>query len=162
MANYIYSELQNAILNLNYEGLTSSTAQVNIDQTQRTIEVDVTSVPNVYTQSESDNRYVQKSVEVLTNGATTTIPYSQISPYTFVIFHGYKNNVASPNQSTFIVVPKYLSNGESNLIVSCTAMSTNWTYGVVFTRLNDMVSWETNLDYGGDSQFIVTNIIGVY
>lgn len=115
-----------------------------------------------YTKGESDARYAQKTAEVLSNGAITSIGYDQIEPYAFVVMHGYKNNVGAPNQLTFVLVPKWLTDGESNLIVPGMATETNWNYGIVFTRNGDTVSWETDVDYGGDRQFLVTNILGVH
>lgn len=115
-----------------------------------------------YSKGESDGRYAQKTAEVLSSGALTSISYSQIEPYAFVVVHGYKNNVGAPNQLTFVLVPKWLTDGESNLIVPGMATETNWNYGIVFTRKGDTVSWETDVDYGGDRQFLVTNILGVH
>ena len=115
-----------------------------------------------YSKGESDARYAQKTAEVLSNGAVTSIGYGQIEPYSFVIVHGYKNNVGAPNQLTFVLVPKWLTDGESNLIVPGMATATNWNYGIVFTRNGDTVSWETDVDYGGDRQFLVTNVLGVH
>ena len=115
-----------------------------------------------YSKGESDARYAQKTAEVLSNGAVTSIGYGQIEPYSFVVVHGYKNNVGAPNQLTFVLVPKWLTDGESNLIVPGMATATNWNYGIVFTRNGDTVSWETDVDYGGDRQFLVTNILGVH
>lgn len=117
---------------------------------------------DAYTKEQSDARYAQKTAEVLSNGAVTSIGYDQIEPYAFVIMHGYKNNVGAPNQLTFVLVPKWLTDGESNLIVPGMATATNWNYGIVFTRNGDTVSWETDVDYGGDRQFLVTNIMGVH
>lgn len=113
-------------------------------------------------REEADARYAQKTAEVLSSGALTSISYSQIEPYAFVVVHGYKNNVGAPNQLTFVLVPKWLTDGESNLIVPGMAIATNWNYGIVFTRKGDTVSWETDVDYGGDRQFLATNILGVY
>lgn len=118
--------------------------------------------PDSYTKGESDARYAQKTADVLSNGAVTSIGYDQIEPYAFVVMHGYKNNVGAPNQLTFVLVPKWLTDGESNLIVPGMATATNWNYGIVFTRNGGTVSWETDVDYGGDRQFLVTNILGVY
>lgn len=115
-----------------------------------------------YSKGESDARYAPKTAEVLSNGAVTSIGYDQIEPYSFVIMHGYKNNVGAPNQLTFVLVPKWLTDGESNLIVPGMATETNWNYGIVFTRKGDTVSWETDVDYGGDRQFLITNILGVH
>lgn len=117
---------------------------------------------DAYTKEQSDARYAQKTAEVLSNGAVTSIGYGQIEPYAFVIMHGYKNNVGAPNQLTFVLVPKWLTDGESNLLVPGMATATNWNYGIVFTRNGDTVSWETDVDYGGDRQFLVTNILGVH
>ena len=117
---------------------------------------------DAYTKEQSDARYAPKTAEVLSSGALTSIPYSQIEPYAFVVVHGYKNNVGAPNQLTFVLVPKWLTDGESNLIVPGMATETNWNYGIVFTRKGDTVSWETDVDYGGDRQFLVTNILGVH
>lgn len=118
--------------------------------------------PDSYTKGESDARYAQKTAEVLSNGAVTSIGYDQLEPYAFVVMHGYKNNVGAPNQLTFVLVPKWLTDGESNLLVPGMATATNWNYGIVFTRNGGTVSWETDVDYGGDRQFLVTNILGVY
>lgn len=125
--------------------------------------IDVSGAPaDSYTKEESDGRYARATEEVLASGAVTSIEYSKLEPYSFVIMHGYKNNVDSPNQLTFVMVPKFLTEGEANLIVPGMAMSTNWNYGVVFTKEGGTVSWETDVDYGGDRQFIVTNILGVH
>ena len=119
---------------------------------------------DAYTKSESDARYALKTDDVVLEGAVQQVDYSLISGYSFVVCQGYKNNIIDqPNQACFVLVPSLLNDGETNLCVPAkVGGNPGWAYGILFTKSGDTVSWRTDIDWSGDTQFLITHMKGVH
>lgn len=97
-------------------------------------------------------------------GITTGIAYSDIQDYEVIIIYGYKNNIAVPNQICFpIIVNQLNSSSESNFLVNASALSgtSNWQYRILFNLSNNVLTWKTDLDSSGNTEFIITKIVGL-
>lgn len=97
-------------------------------------------------------------------GITTGIAYSDIQDYEVIIIYGYKNNIAAPNQICFpIIVNQLNSSSESNFLVNASALSgtSNWQYRILFNLSNNVLTWKTDLDFSGNSEFVITKIVGL-
>lgn len=97
-------------------------------------------------------------------GITTGIAYNDIQDYEVIIIYGYKNNIGAPNQICFpIIVNQLNSSSESNFLVNASALSgsSNWQYRILFNLSNNVLTWKTDLDFGGNTEFVITKIVGL-
>lgn len=99
--------------------------------------------------------------EVIAVGAFRSYSYSVLSQYKFVIIYGYKDGVASPNQTCICLIPDQLSH-ETHIQYVCAALPTTWEYRLQMNICGDgNVYWFTDIEYSGNNQFVATKIVGV-
>lgn len=100
--------------------------------------------------------------EVVETGALIKKLYSEISQYKLVFFYGYRDALDAPNQFMFMIMPDQLSVDGEDLQFLAQAGSSNWQYPIRIKRHSDgYVYWWSAYDYGGNTTFYVTKIIGV-
>lgn len=100
----------------------------------------------------------------ITSGSFTKYTYSNISSYDYVLVEGYKQGVETPNVVSFGFVPSTIKTTSTYQFV-CQAMTSDWEYRVLMTLGTESnvqyIYWYTDIDYAGNSNFIVTNIYGL-
>lgn len=101
-------------------------------------------------------------VEVVETGALVKKLYSEISQYKLVFLYGYRDALDAPNQFMFAFMPDQLQVDGEDLQFLAQAGSNNWQYPIRIKRHSDgYVYWWSAYDYGGNTRFYVTKIIGV-
>lgn len=103
------------------------------------------------------------SLDVIAEGEITNIPKTTADKYEFIIVYGFKQNIATPNQTCFIFIPSQI-NQQTNFQVTAAALSGSnaWNYRIQINRGGDNnIWWFTDIDYGDNTSFIATQVLGV-
>ena len=103
------------------------------------------------------------SLDTIAEGEITNIPKTTADKYEFIIVYGFKQNIASPNQTCFIFIPSQITT-QTNFQVAATALSGSsaWNYRIQINQGSDNnIWWFTDIDYGGNNSFIATKVLGV-
>lgn len=161
MSDYVYSELNRNLVNVDYEGVKTDSARVTVDNGQRTIAVDFTRLPKSlfiedgsaireYNGSEElrinindyfireiettefAKKYAPKSVLEVDSGKLDSIAMSRITKYKFIVCHGYKFGVSEPNQAEFVLMPQLIAAGTADVSVYCSALGSDSDAGLPF------------------------------
>lgn len=99
---------------------------------------------------------------VIETGALIKKLYSDLSPYKLIFCYGYRDALNAPNQFMFAFMPDQLSVDGEDLQFLTMAGSTNWQYPIKVKRSSDgYVYWWSAYDYGGNTTFFVTKIVGI-
>ena len=102
------------------------------------------------------------SAVVIETGALVKKLYSDLSPYKLVFCYGYRDALNAPNQFMFAFMPDQLQVDGEDLQFYAIAGSSNWEYPIKVKRSSDgYVYWWSAYDYGGNTTFYVTKIVGV-
>lgn len=100
--------------------------------------------------------------ELIAEGALTSIDSETADQYAVIFVHGYKENVGVPNQTSFCFLPAHIQTEEYFQIPQAALPSPDtWEYRIVVYRTSETIEWHTDLDYGGSTAFIATQIVGV-
>lgn len=127
------------------------------------------SIANVVEQLSQINENTEEiksntiSLDTIAEGEITNIPKTTADRYEFVIVYGFKQNISSPNQTCFIFIPSQIDQ-QTNFQVPAVALSGNnaWNYRIQINQGDDNnIWWFTDIDYGGNTSFIATKVLGV-
>ena len=100
--------------------------------------------------------------EVLETGALVKKLYSELSGYKLIFCYGYRDALSAPNQFMFAFMPDQLQVNGEDLQFLAMAGPNNWQYPIRVKRNSDgYVYWYSGYDYGGNTTFFVTKIVGV-
>ena len=100
--------------------------------------------------------------EVVETGALVKKLYSEISGYKLIFCYGYRAARNAPNQTMFAFMPDQLEVNGEDYQAYAIAGSSNWEYPIRVKRHSDgYVYWYSGYDYGGNTTFFVTKIVGV-
>ena len=121
-----------------------------------------TALTDVQTMRIGGNYYSFSRPVVLETGALVKKLYSEISPYKLIFMYGYRDALNAPNQFMFCFMPDQLQIDGEDLQFLAMAGSSNWEYPIRVKRNSDgYVYWWSAYDYGGNTTFYVTKIVGV-
>ena len=99
---------------------------------------------------------------VLETGALVKKLYSELSGYKLIFCYGYRDALNAPNQTMFAFMPDQLEVNGEDFQAYALAGSSNWEYPIRVKRHSDgYVYWYSGYDYGGNTTFFVTKVIGV-
>lgn len=99
---------------------------------------------------------------VIETGALVKKLYSEISDYKLIFMYGYRDALNAPNQFMFAFMPDQLQIDGEDLQFLTIAGSSNWEYPIRVKRNSDgYVYWWSAYDYGGNTTFYVTKIVGI-
>ena len=127
------------------------------------IELDINTSNYSWTESAKTLQGTTDSVAVtIETGALVKKLYSDLSPFKLIFCYGYRDALSAPNQFMFAFMPDQLQvNGEDLQFVAMAGPS-NWEYPVRVKRHSDgYVYWWSAFDYGGNTTFFVTKIVGI-
>ena len=103
------------------------------------------------------------SLDTIAEGDIANISKTTADKYEFIIVYGFKQNIPSPNQTCFIFIPSQI-NQQTNFQVTAAALSGDnaWNYRIQINQGDDNnIWWFTDIDYGGNTSFIATKVLGV-
>ena len=100
--------------------------------------------------------------EVIETGALVKKLYNDIKDYKLIFCYGYRDALSAPNQFMFAFMPDQLQVDGEDLQFLAMAGPSNWQYPIRVKRNSDgYVYWWSAYDYGGNTTFFVTKILGV-
>lgn len=104
--------------------------------------------------------------ELIAEGALTSIDAEELDDYALVFVYGYKENITPPNQTCFCFMPSQLQDVGQNTPLFQTVQNAEWKasaweYRLIIEKLDGVISWYSDFDYGGSTAFIATQIVGV-
>ena len=103
-----------------------------------------------------------RATTVIETGALVKKRYNQLSGYSIVFCYGYRDALSAPNQFMFAFMPDQLQVDGEDLQFYAIAGPSNWEYPIRVKRNSDgYVYWWSAYDYGGNTTFYVTKIVGV-
>lgn len=100
------------------------------------------------------------NVDLIATGALTSYDLNTLLQYDIVIITGYKNNVGTPNITTFSFDPSSVGTSATMQFVAQAGPS-NWEYTIRLTKDTSKIYWWTNLEYSGSNAFTATKLIGI-
>lgn len=128
------------------------------------------SIANVVEQLSQINNNTEEiklntiSLDTIAEGEITNIPKTTADKYEFIIVYGFKQNIATPNQTCFIFIPSQIST-QTNFQVAAVALSGSnaWNYRIQINigSGGTRIWWFTDIDYGENTSFIATKVLGV-
>ena len=100
--------------------------------------------------------------------SVTEVPWDLVKDYKLIFIHGYKENVDLPNQVSFVLLPECIPESpyESAEYVRISARASHsgaqsgWQYGIIVKRWYGKLFFYTDIDYSGNTRFIVSKILG--
>lgn len=113
-----------------------------------------------YNINEIINEAKVNNVDLIATGALTSYDLNTLLQYDIVIITGYKNNVGTPNITTFSFDPSSVGTSATIQFVA-QAGSSNWEYTIRLTKDTSKMYWWTNLEYSGSNAFTATKLIGI-
>lgn len=113
-----------------------------------------------YNINEIINEAKVNNVDLIATGALTSYDLNTLLQYDIVIITGYKNNVGTPNITTFSFDPSSVGTSATMQFVA-QAGSSNWEYTIRLTKDTSKIYWWTNLEYSGSNAFTATKLIGI-
>lgn len=113
-----------------------------------------------YTIENIINEAKLNNVDLIATGALTSYDLNTLLEYDIVIITGYKNNVGTPNITTFSFDPSSVGTSATMQFVA-QAGTSNWEYTIRLTKDTSKIYWWTNLEYSGSNAFTATKLIGI-
>lgn len=113
-----------------------------------------------YNINEIINEAKVNNVDLIATGALTSYDLNTLLQYDIVIITGYKNNVGTPNITTFSFDPSSVGTSATIQFVAQAGPS-NWEYTIRLTKDTSKIYWWTNLEYSGSNAFTATKLIGI-
>lgn len=113
-----------------------------------------------YTIENIINEAKLNNVDLIATGALTSYDLNTLLQYDIVIITGYKNNVGTPNITTFSFDPSSVGTSATMQFVA-QAGTSNWEYTIRLTKDTSKIYWWTNLEYSGSNAFTATKLIGI-
>ena len=99
---------------------------------------------------------------VIETGALVKKLYNDIKDYKLIFCYGYRDALSAPNQFMFAFMPDQLQVNGEDLQFLAMAGPSNWEYPIRVKRNSDgYVYWWSAYDYGGNTTFFVTKIVGI-